>query len=123
MKGQVNAKSCRREDLASGAFGYLLWGVPWVLIAVGAIWTSLLYWLWIPAFLVAGGACVHNARRCGRTHCYVTGPLFLFAAGYVALAAAGVVPLPIGWFLGTVIGIAVVAQLAEKKIGRYRTAS
>jgi len=27
-----------------------------------------------------GGACLVNAVRCGRLHCYVTGPFFLLGA-------------------------------------------
>lgn len=122
MRDPVDAASCRRTDLACGRSGWLLWGVPWVLIGIGAIWQSLLFWLWIPAFLVAGAACVHNARRCGRVHCYVTGPLFLLAAAYLALAAAGLAPLSVSWLLGVVFGVALAAFLAERKLGRYRTA-
>lgn len=36
--------------------------------------------MWTPALLTAAAACVVNAARCGRLHCYFTGPLFLFAA-------------------------------------------
>jgi len=32
------------------------------------------------AFLIMGLACIANARRCGRVHCYFTGPLFLLSA-------------------------------------------
>ena len=39
--------------------------------------------LWIYTvitFLIMGLRCVVNASRCGRVHCYFTGPLFLLAA-------------------------------------------
>ena len=37
-------------------------------------------WIWIVALLWMGGACLVNAVRCGRLHCYVTGPFFLLGA-------------------------------------------
>lgn len=119
---QVETESPSRSDLACGRSAWFLWGAPWGLIAVGAVWSTLIYWLWIPAFLVAGVACVYNARRCGRLHCFVTGPLFLLAAAYVSLAAADLVPLGVVWFLSVVFGIAVIAQFAERKFGTYRAA-
>ena len=34
--------------------------------------------VWPLAFLVMGLSCVANARRCGRVHCFFTGPVFPF---------------------------------------------
>ena len=31
--------------------------------------------VWVPSLGVAGAACFANAARCGRRHCFVTGPL------------------------------------------------
>ena len=54
--------------------------------------------VWPLAFLVMGVACVANARRCGRVHCYFTGPLFLLASLLSALHGWGVVDLgPHAW--------------------------
>jgi hypothetical protein len=44
---------------------------------------------------------VLNARRCGRTHCHVTGPLYLGLAALSALIGFGV--LDWGWHI---VGIA-----------------
>lgn len=56
-----------------------------------------------------------------RIHCYVfTGPLFLFAAVFVALSGLGVVTLHPGLFLLIVLGACCLAQCAEIPLGRYR---
>jgi hypothetical protein len=53
-------------------------------------------------------------------HCYVTGPLALLAAVYVALSAFRVVPMQPGTFLNIILGVAVLACLAEIPFGKYR---
>jgi drug/metabolite transporter superfamily protein YnfA len=57
-----------------------------------------------------GLTCVLNARRCGRTHCYATGPVFLVASLLLALVAGGV--LPHGWVDGIGLGALVGTALA-----------
>lgn len=109
------------EDLACGPAAVWLWRLPTLMIVVGAFWPAGRFWLWIPAFLVAGGACVANARRCGRIHCYATGPLYLGAAGYLVLVLLAPIPFQFGWFLGVVVGLSLLAHLAERTLGRYRS--
>ncbi len=77
-------------------------------------------WLWIPAFVIMGVACLVNAARCGRLHCFATSPIYVLAALYVALAAAGLAPLRPGVFLLVVLGITILACLAERPLGTYR---
>ncbi len=67
-----------------------------------------------------GIACLANAARCGRVHCYITGPLFLLAAAYVVLAEFHVIPMRPGVFLDVVLLLIVLACLAELPLGRYR---
>ena len=66
-----------------------------------------------------GIGCLVNARRCGRLHCYFTGPVFVLAAIYVSLAAANLVPTRPGVLLLTVFTISILACLAELPLGRY----
>lgn len=108
------------EDLACGPAAVWIWQLPTVLVVVGAFWPTARIWLWIPAFLVAGMGCVVNARRCGRVHCYVTGPLYLGAAGYLLLSLLARIPFHFGWFLGVVVVFSLLAHLAERPLGRYR---
>jgi hypothetical protein len=71
--------------------------------------------LWAPAFLVAGISCLVNARRCGRFHCFMTGPLYLLAA--VATVAAA----PWGWIAVSVVGGTIAAYAVEYGCGKYRS--
>jgi hypothetical protein len=70
------------------------------------------------------GACIVNALRCGRVHCYVTGPFFLVMA-LVALSY-GIGILHLGgnaWnLLGLIalIGTIVLWYLPEMFWGKYR---
>lgn len=114
-------RSCRESnDLVSQKSGIFLWCLPIAAVVVGSSWPSMRSWLWIPAFLVMGIGCLVNATRCGRLHCFFTGPVFVLAAIYVALAAAKVVPMRPGAFLVSVLAITVLAYLAELPFGKYR---
>jgi len=75
MDGSVEGKGCSPNDLTVRKTAWLLWYLPIFLVIVGSSWNRGRVWLWVPAFLVMGVACLANAARCGRTHCYVTGPL------------------------------------------------
>src|SRR5215831_7340181 len=108
------------RDLTGRRSAWLLWYLPIALIIVGSSWNRGRAWLWLPAFVVMGVGCLANAARCGRIHCYVTGPLFLLAAVFVAMSAFGIVPLRPGPFLLVVFGISCLALCAEIPLGRYR---
>jgi len=89
--------SCARRDLVGGWTALVLWGVPIMLVVAGALIPAARAALWIPSFAVMGLACVINARRCGRLHCHVTGPLFLLGAIATTLDALAIVA--ISWTL------------------------
>lgn len=108
------------QDLACGKSAMLLWYLPTAALFVGMSWAEARAWLWIQAFLVMGVACIVNAARCGRLHCFLTGPAYLLSAIYVALAAFGFLPLRLSIFLLAVAGITALAKLAEWPLGRYR---
>ena len=113
-------QACRANDLTCGKACILIWCLPTFALFLGLQWATARPWLWIPALLVMGVGCAVNARRCGRVHCYVTGPMFLLAAVYVALAEFGLVPMHPGIFLLAVLGTAALACLAELPLGRYK---
>ncbi|HTQ62156.1 MAG TPA: hypothetical protein VMI32_18165 [Candidatus Solibacter sp.] len=115
------AGACEANDLLRGwKWCLLLWCLPICAVIIGMSWPRGRAWFWIPAFLVMGAACLANARRCGRLHCYLTGPLFLLAAGYVAVAEVGLAPMRAGILVDVVSALAVLACLAEVPLGRYR---
>jgi hypothetical protein len=113
-------KICQSQDLACGRSAILLWYLPVFALFIGLGWTEARPWLWIPAFLVMGIACLANAARCGRLHCFVTGPIYLSSAVYVALASFGLVPLRPGIFMLIVLGITTLACVAERPLGTYK---
>src|SRR6266436_8298062 len=62
---------------------------------------------------IMGVGCLVNVSRCGRLHCYITGPVFLLAGDYVVLAEFSLLPMDGGIFLLAVLGITTLACLAE----------
>jgi hypothetical protein len=113
----------RANDLIYERMGLLVWCLPIAALVAGSSWPAARIWLWIPAFIVMGLACLANAARCGRVHCYLTGPVFLLAAVYTALSAFHWVPLHATILLDAVLALTVLAFLAEVPIGRYRKRS
>jgi hypothetical protein len=71
-----------------------------------------------------GAGCLANALRCGRVHCYLTGPFFLLVAIVALLYGLGVVPLGAdGWnILGllALVGALALWFIPEVFFGRYR---
>jgi len=120
MDEGVEDPHCKPDDLVSQKIGIFLWCLPISAVIVGTSWPSMRLRLWIPAFLIMGIGCLENARRCGRLHCYFTGPVFVLAAIYVMLAAVNVVPLRPDAFLLIMCAIAMLARMAEVPFGRYR---
>ena len=110
-------ESCRAKEAEKDWAGNWislagLWGLPAVAMLVGALLAPLpRAIIWSTALVWMGGACIANARRCGRTHCRFTGPFYLLMAALVAAYAAGTLPIgQHGWaILGavTIIGTAV----------------
>ncbi len=100
-----------------------VWGLPLAAFVAGFLVADLPRTiLWTAALCIAGGACVLNAYRCKRLHCYFSGPYFLLAAVVVLLAHAGVMPVPVSVWLGLGIAVGGVAvyYLPEYVWGRYR---
>ena len=81
--------------------------------------------VWPSVLTFMGIACLANARRCGRVHCYATGPFFLILAGVALLYGLGAIPLGRnGWnTLGLIllVGSIVLCFGAERIFGRYRS--
>lgn len=113
------------KDWASGWRGLLLWGAP-ISILLAASWLPERYLvvIWPSVLTFMGVACLANARRCGRVHCYATGPFFLIVAAGALLYGLGVIPLGRnGWnTLGLIllVGSIVLCCGPELLFGRYR---
>lgn len=80
--------------------------------------------VWTAALTIMGAACVANTRRCGRVHCYITGPFFLLMAVVTLLYGLGILPLgKNSWnaiSLIVLVGAIIFTCLPEILFGRYR---
>ena len=119
-RSAISSECCDAKDLVRQKTGILLWCVPTIALVAGLSLATLRPWIWIPAFLIMGVGCLMNASRCGRLHCYITGPVFLLAAIYVGLSTMSIVPIRPGIFLSSVLAIAMLACLAELPLGKYK---
>ncbi|MGH8116056.1 MAG: hypothetical protein ACREPJ_01910 [Rhodanobacteraceae bacterium] len=108
-----------KHDLTHGASALLFWCLPIAMLIAGGEWPPGMGWLWTAAFALAGTGYLLNATRCGRTHCYVTGPLFVLAALWSLLSAVGLAPLHPNKLMWVVVGVVVLAYLSEFPLGRY----
>jgi hypothetical protein len=90
-------------------------------LAISSGWRTA---VWIVALATMGVACLANALRCGRVHCYLTGPFFLLMALAALSYGLGVLRLRgNGWnLLGlmTLIGALALWYLPEMFLGKYR---
>ena len=120
----TNNKS--RDILSSPALTFALWWLPPIAIVVAASSGFSVAWrtiVWTIALGIMGTACVVNAMRCRRVHCYFTGPFFLLMALVTLLFGLGMVPMgKQGWNL---IGLTILVggfglyYLPELFLGKY----
>src|SRR5262245_22008503 len=122
--GATTGKS--RDILSSTRLTFALFWLPAIAIAV-TTGPDLGGWrtaVWAAALSIMGAACIANAVRCGRVHCYITGPFFLVMALVTVLYGLGVVPLGRnGWsWIGLTILVGAIALccLPELFLGKYR---
>ncbi len=128
----TETRTCERRDLASGLRFWLIYILPifllWLTVSVRTpyldrVETPYLVVIWPVLLAFMGGACLYNARGCGRLHCYITGPFFLLLAVVALLYGLGWLPLgPHGWiWLANVLvlGSIVLPWVPEWMFGKY----
>ncbi|MFZ3266412.1 MAG: hypothetical protein WA172_20585 [Terriglobales bacterium] len=116
-----------RDILSNRLLSFALFCLPVIAIVatgyydVGGGWRTA---AWVLALSIMGTACVANAARCGRMHCYLTGPFFLVMAVATLLYGVGVVPLGAnGWNIigmSILVGAIALSCLPELFFGKYR---
>jgi len=111
--------SCAQRDLVASRSGLWLWGLPAGLLILGVLWGNARAPLWSVAFLVGGAACVANAARCGRAHCYLTGPLYLVLSAVSALIGLRAVSWTWWWVGATFLIGTLLAYVTEFMGKRY----
>lgn len=112
-----------RDFLATFSRTIVAWGLPIAaMIAVIGVPHPVKTWVWVAGLVWMGVACLWNARRCGRKHCFWTGPFFLAMTLPVLGYGYGLLPLgPEGWkWLGAAIGIGAFGMTAwTERGGKY----
>ena len=118
----------RSDILSKPLLSFLLYCLPVIAIVASGFEPVSRGWrtaVWTASLAVMGGACIANASRCGRIHCYFTGPFFLLAALAALLYGIGVIPLGAnGWNwigMAVLIGAIVFGCLPELLFGKYRS--
>ena len=85
------------RDLSGQPLSFVLvWGLP-LAIGFGSNFLNLPLWahtsIWVALFAWMGLACLINARRCHRRHCYLAGPALLLGAIATALVGYEIVSI------------------------------
>ena len=121
------APRAARDLLRDWRIPLLAYGLPTAaIIATGSLplTTGGRAAIWAVASSIMGAVCLANALRCGRVHCWFTGPFLLAMAAVSVLYGAGVLPLGAdGWNrLGLVllIGAILLMTVPERILGKYR---
>jgi hypothetical protein len=123
-----SASTCKSRDILSSRWRvFLLYWLPAIAIVVAGApaisngWRTV---VWTVALATMAVACIVNALRCGRVHCYVTGPFFLLMALVALSYGLGILHLGAnGWnLLGLVglVGVLALWYLPEMFFGKYR---
>ena len=115
-----------RDILSHPLVVFILFGLPVIAIVaserIGVGWRT---GVWVVALGIMGVACIVNAARCGRMHCYLTGPFFLAMGLITLLYGVGLLPLGRqGWnIIGAtlLVGGVLLCCLPEFLWGRYKT--
>ncbi len=112
-----------RKDWADSKLTFLLlWGLPIAAIIATSIAGSpmLRTVVWTASWTEMGIVCLINARRCGRLHCYLTGPFFLLGGAASLLHGLGILPLRWSWIGFTMlVGGVILTYLPEWVWGKY----
>lgn len=115
------------DILSSPLLSFILYWVPIIAMVASGNGHVSQGWrtgIWTASLIVMGAACLVNARRCGRTHCYLTGPFLLVMALGTLLYGLGVISLGAkGWNLLTIViltGAIVLCCASELLLGKYR---
>jgi len=128
IQKSIDATACKSRDILSSRWRvFLLYWLPAIaMVAVGPLpisssWRAV---VWTVALATMGAACTVNALRCGRVHCYLTGPFFLLMALVALSSGLGILHLGRnGWNLLSLIiliGAIVLWCLPEMFLGKYR---
>lgn len=125
----VSVMPGRSRDWLRQPLGIVFWwGAP-LALAISTDFLSLSLSLtasiWAVAYAWMGTGCVLNALRCGRRHCFISGPVLWLGAIAVALAGAGVLSgrHTLSDAINITAAVAALSFLPEWVWGKYRALS
>ena len=127
MSPESTKETGQQDWVASSRTYTIAWGIPTAALVVGILLpASARTIIWSMALAWMGAACILNALRCGRLHCYLTGPFFLLMAIATLLHGFEILWLgPNGWlWLGLtllVVGGGLLWYLPERLWGKCFT--
>jgi hypothetical protein len=116
------------KDIAAKPLSFMwAWGLPLLVLfslnfAPGVLPLSVILVIMSGVFVWMGLACMLNARRCRRRHCYYSGPIFLIGAVAVLLVGFNVISLGRDGLMIVVWGTLALALLTfatEPVFGKY----
>ncbi len=123
MNKSLNGQS----DLVEGRLSFFIsWALPLVILAGSFFVQAIIVktWIWVIALSWMGAACLLNAKKCSRTHCYYTGPFYIALALVSFLYGYQIIQLGNnGWYwLGAVlvIGTVIIWVTSETLLGKYK---
>ncbi len=96
------------RDLSNRPLPFILvWGLPIaILVSLNFLQAYLPFQITVlimaGIYVWMGLACVINAGRCGRLHCYVSGPIFLMGSAGVLVSGFGIIGAT-GAFLNEIV--------------------
>lgn len=112
-------ESCKQRDLIRSKWLVLMLALTAGAVAGLVLWPSANVWFSVGLLLSWAAFCGVNARRCRRTHCYLTAPILFLGAVGVLLLHYGVVHFPGHWINVFIFGGVAIGCLAELAFGKY----
>ncbi len=90
-----------RDLVKSRYYLIVLWVLPQIIMLLSYLAeTPLLGWVWASCLFIMGVGCVINAYRCGRLHCFFTGPFFILGASWSIAHEIGLITMDDnGWLI------------------------
>lgn len=115
-----------RDILSNGWIAGAVYWLPVLALVVSGFLDIDQFWrtmIWTAALITMGIGCIVNALRCGRVHCYLSGPFFLLMAILILVRGLGAAPIgDRGWNLiglTALAGALILYFLPEMFLGRY----
>jgi hypothetical protein len=122
-RSEAEGPRAERDLSARGGSFAAIWLAPIALAGllnlIAPQWSGA---AWGLAFVWMGGACLLNARRCGRLHCFFSGPILLIGAAVLFAVAGGALDFMPLAIVAVTLGLAALTFGLERLWGRYRRA-